>query len=103
MRKLSLLFFIPSCINASGLSRRTRTMPAESVVVTATRTPQPAEKTGKSISVITSDELEQQQIVSLTDILSETPGLDCGTQWRVGTECHGQSSRRGSGTDARAD
>jgi len=74
MWKLSLLFFIPFLINASGLSAYADEA-AESVVVTATRTLQPAEKTGESISVITSDELEQQQIVSLTDILSETPGL----------------------------
>jgi vitamin B12 transporter len=47
----------------------------EAVVVTATRTPQPAEKTGESISVITADDLKIQQIVSLADILQQTPGL----------------------------
>ena len=48
----------------------------EAVVVTATRTPQPASKTGESISVITSGDLDTQQTVALTDILQEVPGLD---------------------------
>jgi len=47
----------------------------ETVVVTATRTPQPIEKTGSSISVITADDLKIQQTDVLTDILAETPGL----------------------------
>jgi vitamin B12 transporter len=72
MQKLSLLFLIPFLTNAPTSHADES---SESVVVTATRTPQPPEKTGESISVITSDELEQQQIVSLSDILSETPGL----------------------------
>ena len=32
----------------------------ESVVVTATRTPQPIERTGESVSVITGEQLDQQ-------------------------------------------
>ncbi|MFL5238488.1 MAG: TonB-dependent receptor plug domain-containing protein [Rhizomicrobium sp.] len=47
----------------------------EAVVITATRTPQPVEKTGESISVITADDLKIQQIVSLADVLQQTPGL----------------------------
>jgi vitamin B12 transporter len=47
----------------------------ESVVITATRTLQPADKTGESISVITASDLNTQQIISLTDILQQTPGL----------------------------
>ena len=46
----------------------------ESVVVTATRTPQPAEKTGESISVITGEELQERQILPLADALEEMPG-----------------------------
>jgi vitamin B12 transporter len=48
----------------------------EAVVVTATRTLQPAEKTGDSISVITDSDLEAQQIVSVADALQQTPGLE---------------------------
>jgi vitamin B12 transporter len=47
----------------------------ETVVVTATRTPQPLEVTGTSMSVITADDLKTQQIDLATDALSETPGL----------------------------
>lgn len=46
----------------------------ESVVVTATRTPQPAAKTGESISIITGEELQERQILPLADALEETPG-----------------------------
>ena len=47
----------------------------ETIVVTATRTSQPVEKTGESVSVISGVELDTQQIVSVTDVLQETPGL----------------------------
>lgn len=73
MRKRSILFFIPFLANIP--EPLAFADDAETVVVTATRTPQPADKTGESISVIAADELEWQQIVSLTDILPETPGL----------------------------
>lgn len=47
----------------------------ENIVVTATRTPQPIEKTGESISVISGADLDTQQIVSIADVLQETPAL----------------------------
>jgi vitamin B12 transporter len=47
----------------------------ETVVVTATRTPQPIDVTGESVSVITGDDLQTQQINVLTDALAETPGV----------------------------
>jgi len=47
----------------------------ESVVVTATRTPQPLELTGSSLSVIPADNLRTQQIDALSDALGQTPGL----------------------------
>jgi len=47
----------------------------ETVVVTATRTPQPLDLTGTSMSVITTDDLNIQQTAVVTDILAETPGL----------------------------
>ncbi len=47
---------------------------SETVVVTATRTPQPIDKTGASISVITATDLQTQQITSVSDALGETPG-----------------------------
>ena len=53
----------------------------ETVVVSATRTPQPADVTGTSISVIGADAIQTQQIDFATDALAETPGL---TQVRNG-------------------
>ena len=47
----------------------------EVVVVTATRTPQPASKTGASVSVITGEDLQQQQIDVLSDALGQQPGM----------------------------
>lgn len=46
------------------------------VVVTATRTPQPLDKTGTAMSVITGADLDTQQTQFVTDALSETPGLN---------------------------
>lgn len=56
----------------------------EAVVVTATRTPQPVEKTGDSISIITDSDLEAQQIVSVADALQQTPGLEVVRNGGVG-------------------
>ena len=47
----------------------------EVVVVTATRTPQPASKTGTSVSVILGEDLERKQIDVLSDALGQEPGL----------------------------
>ncbi|MGH6871157.1 MAG: TonB-dependent receptor plug domain-containing protein [Rhizomicrobium sp.] len=56
----------------------------ETVVVTATRTPQPAERTGESISVIGADELSNLQTVSLTDAIALTPGLTVNRSGEIG-------------------
>jgi vitamin B12 transporter len=56
----------------------------ETVVVTATRTPQPLEITGTSMSVITAEDLKIQQTVVVTDILAETPGLSVSRSGGVG-------------------
>lgn len=47
----------------------------DTIVVTATRTAQPREHTGTSISVITAQDLANRQIVAVSDALAETPGL----------------------------
>ena len=46
----------------------------ETVVVSATRTPQPVEVTGQSVSVITAADLETRQITAVSDALAELPG-----------------------------
>ncbi len=47
----------------------------ETVVVTATRTEQPRDITGESVSVLGADTLRTLQTVSLTDALALTPGV----------------------------
>ncbi len=57
-------------VPASALS----IVPDETVVVTATRTPQPVDLTGASVSIITAKDLETQQLVTVSDALAQTPG-----------------------------
>ncbi|MGN6514551.1 MAG: TonB-dependent receptor plug domain-containing protein, partial [Rhizomicrobium sp.] len=47
----------------------------DTVVVSATRTAQPAAKTGESVTVLDSATLQNLQTVSLTDALALTPGI----------------------------
>jgi vitamin B12 transporter len=47
----------------------------QQIVVSATRTAQPLDKTGSSISVISAADLDTRQTLILTDILAQTPGL----------------------------
>jgi vitamin B12 transporter len=56
----------------------------ETIVVTATRSPQPLDKTGVALSVITAADLETRQIAVATDALAETPGLVVNRNGGVG-------------------
>jgi vitamin B12 transporter len=47
----------------------------QQIVVSATRTEQPLDKTGSSMSVITAADLAQRQTLIVSDILAQTPGL----------------------------
>ena len=67
----------------SSVARRTRYADAfaerkrklESVVVSATRFDIPLDQSPASVSVITSEDLEQKQIQRVSDALREVPGL----------------------------
>ena len=63
---LSVLLLSSAAASADGV---------ETVVITATRTEQPAEKTGASLSLITEEDLKTQQTVVLSDVLKEVPSL----------------------------
>jgi vitamin B12 transporter len=56
----------------------------ETVVVTATRSPQPAGKTGETIDIIEAKDLETQQIAVASDALQELPGLMVNRNGAVG-------------------
>jgi vitamin B12 transporter len=60
-------------IVAPGLAAAAGT--PETVVVTATRTPQPLGVTGASMSVVTAEDIDTQQIDIVSDVLAQTPGL----------------------------
>jgi outer membrane receptor protein involved in Fe transport len=47
----------------------------EPIVITATRTAQPLDRTGSSMSVINADDLATQQTAFVGDALAQTPGL----------------------------
>lgn len=74
MRSFLFLCVLATAAISSSLTRASDA--TESIVVTATRTPQAADKTGESVSLITSQQLEQQQIVAVTDALAQTPGIE---------------------------
>ncbi|MEI9888826.1 MAG: TonB-dependent receptor [Rhizomicrobium sp.] len=78
-------FLVSTALAACILSAPARAATAdELVVVTATRTPQPAAKTGTSISVITAEDLKTRQTVVLTDVLAQLPGLSVSRNGGVG-------------------
>src|SRR6185295_18784039 len=60
---------------AALISSTAGAMAAETIVVSATRTDQPAERTGTSLTVLSSDDLNTQQLVILSDVLKQVPSL----------------------------
>jgi vitamin B12 transporter len=56
----------------------------DTVVVSATRSPQPADKTGESVSVLDSAMLQSLQTTQLTDALALTPGLSVNRSGGLG-------------------
>ena len=74
-----LLLAAPSLGRGQEASPSPSPSPAEAespeIVVTATRVPIPEEESPASISVITSEDLEQKQIRRVADALREVPGL----------------------------
>ena len=70
------LYLFSICIVALATSsaRAEETGNTETVVVTATRAPESRELTGTSISVLTAADLQNQQIIVLSDALADVPG-----------------------------
>jgi vitamin B12 transporter len=54
------------------------------LVVTATRSPQPIERVGQSITVVTAEELKASQAVAVSDLLATTPGVSFSRNGGVG-------------------
>src|SRR5437764_15083903 len=75
MRRVLFSFISLLTLAATPFTTARAEVLSEDIVVTATRTPQPRDKTGNSISVIDARTLSDQQIVAVTDALQQTPGL----------------------------
>ncbi len=76
MRKQCLLGAISITLSLSPAAfAQELSSDTETIVVTATRTAQPAERTGESVSVITAADLASQQIDVVSDALAQTPGV----------------------------
>src|SRR3984893_12028825 len=78
---LSLVFGASCALHAQDAVRsasndQEESVAAESVVVSATRFDIPRDQSPASISVISSDDLEQKQIERVSDALREVPGLN---------------------------
>lgn len=73
MRKFS--FFVLTAILFAGPAGPALADDMENVVVTATRSAQPARITGESISIFDSQELQTLQTVDLGNVLSLAPGM----------------------------
>ncbi|MDE2181522.1 MAG: TonB-dependent receptor [Alphaproteobacteria bacterium] len=71
MQKLSFTLFAATALATGALAAET----PETIVVTATRTSQPLEVTGTSLSIVTAQDLQTQQISMATDALAELPGV----------------------------
>jgi vitamin B12 transporter len=56
----------------------------DQVVITATRTEQPLDKTGSSVAVISDAQLETRQLLMVSDALAQTPGVTTARTGGVG-------------------
>ncbi|MBU6296664.1 MAG: TonB-dependent receptor [Alphaproteobacteria bacterium] len=84
MRKFLLICpLVLSCGSSPAWAEEAAALP-ETVVVTATRSPEPLDLTGVSVSVISGGELQRQQILVLSDALAETPGVEVNRDGGVG-------------------
>ncbi|MGX1197373.1 TonB-dependent receptor plug domain-containing protein [Parvibaculum sp. MBR-TMA-1.3b-4.2] len=58
----------------------------DGIVVTSTKIPTQIEKTGSSISVVTKEEMEEQQTRQVLDVLTTTPGISVSQFGAKGTD-----------------
>ena len=66
-----ILAVLSTCVNAAE-----DTMPLETMVITANRTETPEKETGSSITVITGEEIQKRQVLTVAEALRLVPGID---------------------------
>ncbi len=72
---LSALLFLAACFFTNGFAETQRESDLGDVVVTATKNEVSLKETGSSVTVITSDEIENKGKKQVIDLLQEVPGL----------------------------
>jgi len=88
---LKYCHFLPTPLVAAALAAPSLALaesavpPVDEIVVTATRSPERADRVGQQVTVITAEDLRAQQTPVLTDILSRTPGVSFSRNGGVGT------------------
>jgi vitamin B12 transporter len=75
MRDFLMIVAVATAVSTGAKAAEPAPGNLETVVVSATRSEQPRDLTGTSVSVITAGDLETEHIDIVTDALSETPGL----------------------------
>jgi vitamin B12 transporter len=75
LKKCGYAFFIGIIAIALPLAVSAQVRDADTIVVTANRTGLVARKVGSAVSVITSEDFEQGQILLAKDVLQDVPGL----------------------------
>lgn len=74
-RLTTLLLGTAAIVLAVPALAETSAAPFETVVVSATRTDQPVGRTGVTVDVITAGDIETRQSLSLSDALTDVPGI----------------------------
>jgi vitamin B12 transporter len=82
---LKQFLILSTAIAASPAFAQTGPVSADDIVVTATGVAQPADQVGQAITVITRDDIERRQTVSVSDLLATTPGVTVTRNGGIGT------------------
>lgn len=89
--KLCLLAFtilvpVGFAISTPAFAQTTPSKPAETIIVTATRTPQVAAKIGASVTVLDGAAIARAQSIPVIDLLRDVPGVTFSRNGGVGTQ-----------------
>ena len=76
--------FLSTALVSIAPADETASSGTDTVVITATRTDQPLALTGESLSVITAQQLRDQQTLAVSDALAQTPGISVVRNGGVG-------------------
>jgi vitamin B12 transporter len=86
LRLLAATIFVPATFGFGSLAFAQARAPttSETIIVTATRTPQPAAKVGASVTVLTNQAILRAQSVPVVDLLRDVPGLGFSRNGGIG-------------------